>query len=215
MQTIASVLYQIDKAKFVLIAKNENLALKKIEEQLISAIYEIIINKISYDIKEIKTSNTSLTDEKGEMREFIKAGSSGVETYKITKKSIRDKSIYDEDFMEIDSQIEGTTIDESDDKRITVFGKLPRVNIPTAHGRSYNPDFGYVVEDNEKKELYFVVETKGYDTFEAISKKEQLQIKSAKAFFKALQTQGFDVKYKTKLNSPELSQMINDILKAP
>lgn len=31
-------------------------------------------------------------------------------------------------------------------KRITVFGKLPKVNIPTAHGRHYNPHFGYVIE---------------------------------------------------------------------
>jgi len=38
-KTIANVLHQIDKEKFELIAKNENVALKKIEEQLISAIY--------------------------------------------------------------------------------------------------------------------------------------------------------------------------------
>lgn len=212
-QTIASVLNKIDKEKFELIAKNENLALKKIEEQLISAIYETIINKISYDIKEIRTRNTSLTDEKGNMREFINVGSLGRESYKITKKSIKDKSIYDEDFMEIDSDIEGLTINESDDKRITVFGKLPRVNIPTAHGRNYNPDFGYVIEVADNKELYFVVETKGYDKFDDIGTKEKLQIKSAEAFFKELHNKGFNVKYETKLNSPELSQLISEIVK--
>lgn len=204
LQTIAKVLGEIDKEKFSLIPKNENVALKKIEEQLISAIYETIINKISYDLKEIRTTN---------IKDTLGAGSLGRETYKITKKSIREKSIYDEDFMEVDSELEKTTIDESDDKRIIVFGKLPRVNIPTAHGRNYNPDFGYVIETNDKKELYFVVETKGYDTFEQVSDSEQLQIKSAEAFFKELQNRGFDVKYKTKLNTPELSQMINDVLK--
>lgn len=204
MQTVMKVLGEIDKEKFELIPKNENVALKKIEEQLISAIYETIINKISYDIKEIRTTN---------IKDTLGAGSLGKETYKITKKSIREKSIYDEDFMEVDSELEKTTIDESDDKRIIVFGKLPRVNIPTAHGRHYNPDFGYVIETNDKKELYFVVETKGYDTFEQISDSEKLQIKSAEAFFKELQNRGFDVKYKTKLNTPELSQMINDVLK--
>ena len=45
--------------------------------------------------------------------------------------------------MEVDSNIEKLTIDESDDKKITVVAKF---NIPTAHGRSYNPDFGYVIE---------------------------------------------------------------------
>lgn len=203
-KTIASVLHQIDKEKFELIAKNENVALKKLEEQLISAIYETIINKISYDIKEIRASN---------IKDTLNAGSLGKEVYKITKKSIREKSIYDEDFMEVDSELEKITIDESDDKNIIVFGKLPQVNIPTAHGRSYNPDFGYVIETDEKKELYFVVETKGVDAEIGLRPKEKLQIESAKAFFKALQNKGFNVKYETKLNSPQLSVMISDILK--
>lgn len=213
LQTVASVLQGIKKEKFALIATNENLALKKIEEQLISAIYDTIINKISYDIKEIKTSNTSLTDKYGHVKDFINVGSLGIETYKITKKSIQEKSIYAENFMEVDSNIEKVTIDESDDKKITVFAKLPKVNIPTAHGRNYNPDFGYVIEQNSKKELYFIVETKGYDTFDEISTKEKLQIKSAEAFFQQLKAKGINVEYKTKLNSPELSQMISDIMK--
>ena len=59
--------------------------------------------------------------------------------------------------------------------------------------------------------MYFIVETKGYDNFDEISTKEKLQIKSAEAFFKQLKKQGINVEYKTKLNSPELSQMISDI----
>ena len=213
MQTIAKVLHGIKKEKFDLIYQNENLALKKIEEQLVSSIYEVIINKISYDLKEIKTCNTSLTDKNGNLKEFIPEGSLGTETYKIKSKNIRDLSIYDEDFMEVDSNIEKLTIDESSDKRITVFGKLPKVNIPTAHGRHYNPDFGYVIEIGNGKELYFVVETKGYDKFDDISTKEKLQIKSAEAFFKKLREMGVNVEYQTKLNSPDLSQIISDILK--
>ena len=213
MQTIAKVLHGIKKEKFDLIYQNENLALKKIEEQLVSSIYEVIINKISYDLKEIKTCNTSLTDKNGNLKEFIPEGSLGTETYKIKSKNIRDLSIYDEDFMEVDSNIEKLTIDESSDKRITVFGKLPKVNIPTAHGRHYNPDFGYVIEIGNGKELYFVVETKGYDKFDDISTKEKLQIKSAEAFFRKLREMGVNVEYQTKLNSPDLSQIISDILK--
>lgn len=215
MKTIASVLHQIDKEKFELIAKNENMALQKIEDELVGAIYETIINKISYDLKEIKTCNTSLTDANGKLKEFIYTGSLGVETYKLGKKSLQEKSLYDEDFMEVDSTIEKTTIDESDDKRITVFGKLPKVNIPTAHGKSYNPDFGYVIECDDKKELYFVVETKGYEKFDEISASEKLKIKSAQAFFKKLQEKGINVHFETKLNSPELSQLISDIMKKP
>ncbi|MCT7597260.1 restriction endonuclease [Aliarcobacter butzleri] len=213
MQTVAKILHGIKKEKFDLIYQNENLALKKIEEQLVSSIYEVIINKISYDLKEIKTCNTSLTDKNGNLKEFIPEGSLGTETYKIKSKNIRDLSIYDEDFMEVDSGAEKIAIDESSDKRITVFGKLPKVNIPTAHGRHYNPDFGYVIEIGNGKELYFVVETKGYDKFDDISTKEKLQIKSAEAFFKKLREMGVNVEYQTKLNSPDLSQLISEILK--
>lgn len=213
MQTVAKILHGIKKEKFDLIYQNENLALKKIEEQLVSSIYEVIINKISYDLKEIKTCNTSLTDKNGNLKEFIPEGSLGTETYKIKSKNIRELSIYDEDFMEVDSGAEKVTIDESSDKRITVFGKLPKVNIPTAHGRHYNPDFGYVIETKEGKELYFIVESKGYDKFDDISTKEKLQIKSAEAFFKKLREMGVNVEYQTKLNSPDLSQLISDILK--
>ncbi|MFW3405614.1 DEAD/DEAH box helicase family protein [Aliarcobacter butzleri] len=46
MQTVAKILHGIKKEKFDLIYQNENLALKKIEEQLVSSIYEVIINKI-------------------------------------------------------------------------------------------------------------------------------------------------------------------------
>lgn len=213
MKTIATVLGSIDEKKFELIPLNENLSLRKIEEQLVSAIYGTIINKISYDVKEIKTSNTSLTDKKGNLKAFINAGSLGVDKYEIKKPSIKAKSIYNEEFMEVDSKIEKTTIDESDDKKITVFAKLPKVNIPTAHGRHYNPDFGYVINKGDQKELYFIVETKGYDNFDDISFKEKLQIKSAKAFFKQLKSKGINVEFQTKLNGDELSQMITDMSK--
>lgn len=212
MQTVACVLNKINKEKFALISKNENYALERLKEQLIDAIYEVIVNKISYDLKEIKTFNTSLTDEKGDMREFINEGSLGREKYIINNESVKEKSIYDENFMEVDSEIEKTTIEESNDTKITVFGKLPRVNIPTAHGRNYNPDFGFVLQGKDKKELYFIVETKGYDTFNEIGVKEKLQIKSAEKFFEKLKEKGVNIEYKTKLNSPELSQLISDIL---
>lgn len=211
VETIATILMKIDKEKFQLIAQNENLALKLISDELIGAIYDTIINKISYDIKRIEVQNTALTID-GRVKGFITAGSLGRERYEISKDIIRQKSIYDENFMEVDSAIEGLTIDESNHKKITIFAKLPKVNIPTAHGRSYNPDFGYVIEQDDKKELFFIVETKGYDNYSDISTKEKLQIASAKAFFEELKKQGVNVEYRTKLNSPQLSQMISDIL---
>ncbi|MEA1953268.1 MAG: DEAD/DEAH box helicase family protein [Campylobacterota bacterium] len=210
--TIATILQQIKKYKFELIAKNENLALKIIENELISAIYDTIINKISYDVTQVEVKNTSLTKD-GIVKDFISVGSLGRDRHNITKKSIQERSVYDEKFMEVDSNIESLTIDESTHKKITVFAKLPKVNIPTAHGKSYNPDFGYVIEQDDKKELYFIVETKGYDDFNEIGTTEKLKIASAEAFFNELKSQGINVEYQTKLNNQELSTMIGGIIK--
>lgn len=115
--------------------------------------------------------------------------------------------------MMVDSKIESIAIDEANNEKIVVFGKLPRVNIPTAHGRSYNPDFGYVIKSQDEDEIYLVVETKGYDSSSGIGLVEKIQIGSARAFFEKLRKSGVNSEYRTKLNKPELSQLISDVLK--
>jgi type III restriction enzyme len=102
IQTIATILSKIQKDKFEQIANNENLALKIIANELISAIYDTIINKISYDIKIVEIKNTSLTKD-GIVKDFISVGSLGRDRHNITKNSIQERNIYDEKFMEVDS----------------------------------------------------------------------------------------------------------------
>jgi type III restriction enzyme len=209
MKTIATVLSKIDKEKFLIMTSNENMALARLKEVFISAIYKVIVNKISYEIKEVKVNNTAFIDKDGNLRSHLKGGALGKEVYAINNKTVLDKSIYDEKFMEVDSEIERDTIDESIHTNITVFGKLPSLKIPTPHGKSYSPDFAYVLNDGEHQELYLVVETKGYDSFTKIGNDEQLKIKSAERFFETLKEQkGIEVTFKTKINGDELSQMI-------
>jgi type III restriction enzyme len=214
LKTVATILSNIDKEKFELIKTNENMALKRLKDLLINSIYEVIINKISYDIKEINIKNTAFMDKDGELRDYLNGGALGRDVYKIKNKEVLKRSIYNENFMEVDSEIEKMTIDESSVKSITVFGKLPKVSIPTPHGRSYSPDFGYVIEGKNEKELYLVVETKGYDSISDIDMKEQLKIKSAEKFFEQLKYEkGIEVLFKTKINKDELSGIITEIKK--
>ncbi|CAA6806356.1 MAG: Type III restriction-modification system restriction subunit (EC [uncultured Sulfurovum sp.] len=212
MQTVSTVLSKINKEKFLLIASNENMALGRLKDIFIGAIYEVIVNKISYDIKEVKVNNTAFIDKNGNLREALKGGALGKEVYPIRNKSVLEKSIYDEKFMEVDSEIEKVTIDESMHQKITVFGKLPSLKIPTPHGKSYSPDFAYVIDNGESSELYLVVETKGYDAFSEIGNAEKLKIKSAERFFESLKEQkGIEVSFRTKINGNELSQMISEM----
>ncbi|WP_120890321.1 type III restriction-modification system endonuclease [Helicobacter pylori] len=211
-KSVAKVLENIDENKFNEIKKNEQEGLRRLEDLFLEIIYQNIEDKISYQMREttIKNrKNDAFYDEKGEIREFLD-GSLGADKYEIKNSSVREKCLY-ENFMQVDSKIEKDTIEESNDTKIIVFGKLPRVKIPIGLNQTYSPDFGYVVENNDKKVL-LVVETKGVDKKSELRPEEERKISTAKKFFEALKKQGVNIEYQTKLNNDQLSALINEVL---
>ncbi|EMG80598.1 type III restriction-modification system endonuclease [Helicobacter pylori] len=211
-KSVAKVLENIDENKFNEIKKNEQEGLKRLEDLFLEAIYQNIKDKISYQMREttIKNrKNDAFYDEKGEIREFLN-GSLGADKYEIKNSSAQEKCLY-ENFMQVDSEIEKDTIEESNDTKIIVFGKLPRVKIPVGLNQTYSPDFGYVVENNDKKVL-LVVETKGVDKKSELRPEEERKISTAEKFFEALKKQGVNIEYQTKLNDDQLSALINEVL---
>ncbi len=211
-KSVAKVLEKIDENKFNEIKKNEQEGLKRLEELFLEIIYQNIEDKISYQMREttIKNrKNDAFYDEKGEIREFLD-GNLGVDKYEIKNSSAQEKCLY-ENFMQVDSEIEKDTIEESNDTKIIVFGKLPRVKIPIGLNQTYSPDFGYVVENNDKKVL-LVVETKGVDKKNELREEEKRKISTAKKFFEALKKQGVNIEYKTKMKKDQLSALINEVL---
>ncbi|MUU28799.1 DEAD/DEAH box helicase [Helicobacter pylori] len=211
-KSVAKVLEKIDENKFNEIKKNEQEGLKRLEDLFLEIIYQNIEDKISYQMREttIKNrKNDAFYDEKGEIREFLN-GSLGADKYEIKSSSAQEKCLY-ENFMQVDSEIEKDTIEESNDTKIIVFGKLPRVKIPIGLNQTYSPDFGYVVENNDKKVL-LVVETKGVDKKSELRPEEERKISTAKKFFEALKKQGVNIEYQTKLNDDQLSALINEVL---
>lgn len=203
-KSVAKVLENIDENKFNEIKKNEQEGLRRLEELFLEIIYQNIKDKISYQMREttIKNrKNDAFYDEKGEIREFLD-GSLGADKYEIKNSSVREKCLY-ENFMQVDSEIEKDTIEESNDTKIIVFGKLPRVKIPIGLNQTYSPDFGYVVENNDKKVL-LVVETKGVDKKSELRPEEERKISTAKKFFEALKKQGVNIEYKTKMEKDQL-----------
>ncbi|GAA9617685.1 type III restriction-modification system endonuclease [Helicobacter pylori] len=211
-KSVAKVLENIDENKFELIKKNEQESLRRLEELFLEIIYQNIKDKISYQMREttIKNrKNDAFYNEKGEIREFLD-GSLGVDKYEIKNSSAQEKCLY-ENFMQVDSEIEKDTIEESNDTKIIVFGKLPRVKIPIGLNQTYSPDFGYVVENNDKKVL-LVVETKGVEHENELREEEKRKISTAKKFFEALKKQGVNIEYKTKIKKDQLSALINEVL---
>ncbi|WP_154405020.1 type III restriction-modification system endonuclease [Helicobacter pylori] len=211
-KSVAKVLENIDKNKFELIKKNEQEGLRRLEELFLEIIYQNIKDKISYQMRETTIKdrkNDAFYDEKGEIREFLDGSLRG-DKYEIKNSSAREKCLY-ENFMQVDSEIEKDTIEESNDTKIIVFGKLPKVKIPVGLNQTYSPDFGYVVENNDKKVL-LVVETKGVEHENELREEEKRKISTAKKFFEALKKQGVNIEYKTKLSNDQLSALINEVL---
>ncbi|MFP6298333.1 DEAD/DEAH box helicase family protein [Helicobacter pylori] len=211
-KSVAKVLEKIDENKFNEIKKNEQEGLRQLEELFLEIIYQNIKDKISYQMREttIKNrKNDAFYDEKGEIREFLDGSLRG-DKYEIKNSSAQEKCLY-ENFMQVESEIEKDTIEESNDTKIIVFGKLPRVKIPVGLNQTYSPDFGYVVENNDKKVL-LVVETKGVENENELREEEKRKISTAKKFFEALKKQGVNIEYKTKLSNDQLSALINEIL---
>ncbi|WQW97855.1 type III restriction-modification system endonuclease [Helicobacter pylori] len=211
-KSVAKVLENIDENKFDLIKKNEQESLRRLEELFLEIIYQNIKDKISYQMRETTIKdrkNDAFYDEKGEIREFLDGSLVG-DKYEIKNSSAQEKCLY-ENFMQVESEIEKDTIEESNDTKIIVFGKLPRVKIPIGLNQTYSPDFGYVVENNDKKVL-LVVETKGVENESELRDEEKRKISTAKKFFKALKKQGVNIEYKTKIKKDQLSALINEVL---
>ncbi len=212
-KSVAKVLENIDENKFDLIKKNEQESLRRLEELFLEIIYQNIKDKISYQMREttIKNrKNDAFYDEKGEIREFLDGSLVG-DKYEIKNSSAQERCLY-ENFMQVESEIEKDTIEESNDTKIIVFGKLPRVKIPIGLNQTYSPDFGYVVENNDKKVL-LVVETKGVENESELREEEKRKISTAKKFFEALKKQGVNIEYKTKMGKDQLSALVNEVLK--
>ncbi len=211
-KSVAKVLEKIDKNKFDLIKKNEQEGLRRLEELFLEIIYQNIKDKISYQMRETTIKdrkNDAFYDEKGEIREFLDGGLVG-DKYEIKNSSAQERCLY-ENFMQVESEIEKDTIEESNDTKIIVFGKLPRVKIPVGLNQTYSPDFGYVVENNDKKVL-LVAETKGVDKKGELRPEEERKISTAKKFFEALKKQGVNIEYETKMRKDQLSALINEVL---
>ncbi|WQT29106.1 type III restriction-modification system endonuclease [Helicobacter pylori] len=211
-KSVAKVLENIDENKFELIKKNEQESLRRLEELFLEIIYQNIKDKISYQMREttIKNrKNDAFYDEKGGIREFLDGSLRGYK-YEIENSSAQEKCLY-ENFMQVESKFEENTIEESNDTKIIVFGKLPRVKIPIGLNQTYSPDFGYVVENNDKKVL-LVVETKGVENESELREEEKRKISTAKKFFEALKKQGVNIEYKTKIKKDQLSALINEVL---
>lgn len=161
-----------------------------------------------FGIEYQKVSNeihpTKFTDEKGNVLKEISASDVGV---MYSENKVADSYLLDELFY--DSELEKQNIEENL-KEVVVFSKIPKnsIKIPVAGGKSYSPDFAYVLNYEDKsKKLYFVVETKN-TAEESLRNEEKQKIRHAEKFF----GDTIKIKFRKQFSNKKIEDLIREII---
>lgn len=187
-----------------------------LQEILNEEIHKSVVESVGYNFSgEIQINDGDpFFDTDGTPRQTIAAGKIGKYP---TNEEPADHYLYDK--IRYDSQIEKVASVKSNAAstvnagEITVFAKLPRLSIPTPY-RHYNPDFAYYINTKEGKKIFFIVETKGYDSERAIPSDERANIAYARKFFQQLNDEvGDDIEviFKQRINRDNLTELLQDI----
>lgn len=190
--------------------KAERLLLRIISDE----IHRSVVESVGYEFDGTVSieSQSIFYDEDGKPRKTIKGSLLGRFP---SEKSPAEHYLYDK--IRFDSNIEECeaieAVKEVNRNEIRVFAKLPRISIPTPY-RRYNPDFAYYLHTKEEKKIFFVVETKGYDSENDIPADEKRNISYAKKFFQQLDKEvGKNIKviFKQRINEQNLSELLQGI----
>ncbi len=206
---LLKILNQIDLVKF---RSNPEAAERLLTAMIQDTIHRTILEKVEYEFAEATVYGNGLQHEDGSP---IRAMSSTKLGKAYADEAPPKTFLYDT--IPYDSHIELQSIREGDmewmagrSRSITVFAKLPRINIPTPY-KTYNPDFAYVINNGGDKTLFLVVETKGYDSNVAIPEAEQKKIEYGRKFFESLQRTlpyGTEVCFQRRLNAEDMSEIL-------
>ena len=168
-------------------------------------------------------SNTAFSDTdplftaQGQPRQSIKTSELG--KYKTpqnpSENYLYEKIIYD---SSIELEVIKEDIKKAQDFSVKVFAKLPKFTIPTPY-KDYQPDFAYVLESKSGATIFFVCETKGYESTSDIPSPQKRKIDYARRFFESLNEhfkathQNAKVIFTTRINKQDLLATINQALK--
>jgi len=147
---------------------------------------------------------TKLTDSKGNALNEISASDVGVLSSDL---DVADSYFFDKLFY--DSDLEKTNI-ETEIKEVVVFTKIPKnsIKIPVAGGKSYSPDFAYVLNfGNGDKKLHFIVETKNVNGEGGLRDEEKQKIKHAEKFFNG----NVKIEFRTQFSNNKIVDLIKEI----
>ena len=140
------------------------------------------IDKFSIEYKKVSNNihPTKLTDENGNALSEISASDIGIF---FSDEDVAQSYFFDE--LYYDSELEMKNI-KTEINEVIVFTKIPKnsIKIPVAGGKTYSPDFAYVLKFKDgKQKLNFIVETKDVGSDDGLREEEKAKIKHAEKFF--------------------------------
>jgi len=177
-----------------------------IEERFNFFLMANAIDKFSIEYKKVSNNihPTKLTDAKGNVLKEITASDVGV---LFSDEVVANTYFFDE--LYYDSELEKTNI-KKDIEEVIVFTKIPKnsIKIPVAGGKSYSPDFAYVLKfKNGEQKLNFIVETKNYSNESNLNDEEKFKIKHAEKFF----GETVKINFKTQFSNNKIVDLIKEI----
>ncbi len=174
---VLKVFNQIDKNK---LQTNPQKTVKLVLSYLKEAVHNSLLQKVEYQFNEL-SSEINFTALHGANGQYLTEIKSTLLGRFFSDKTPPNNLLYDT--MVYDSKIELDIMQHDpqsvNNQQITIFAKLPKIAIPTPY-KTYNPDFAYLVEKPDGKQLFLVVESKGYDQASDIDVQEQKKIDYAK-----------------------------------
>lgn len=163
------------------------------------------LNKFGIAYQKVSSSvhPTRFTEKNGEVKKYIGASAIGVFH---SDEKVAEDYFFDELFY--DSELEKENI-QTKISEVVVFTKIPKnsIKIPVAGGKSYSPDFAYVLNNKDgNKKLYFVVETKNTDE-KSLRDEEKQKIKHAEKFF----AHHIKIKFRKQFRSQKIISLIQEV----
>lgn len=152
---------------------------------------------------------TKFTDIKGNPKGEILASDLGIDC--IDDDPLK-QFLFDSVFF--DSELEKQNLTQSEIKEVQVFTKIPKnsIKIPVAGGKSYSPDFAYIIKTSNGDILNLILESKNVDSDDNLRLEEHQKIKHAEKLFNEI---GFGIKvvFKEQFKQDSVRQIIENVLK--
>ncbi len=215
---LLELLNKLNKQNFTNSPKAAFESLKNIYKE---ELHKNLLLSVGYEFIQSYSNNSLLYDENGTPKENIEAQKLGkfIAKDSTSQKPLTPASNYLFDKVIYDSQIEKEVITKDpqtiDNKSIIVFAKLPKFSIPTPF-KQYEPDFAYLLQDENGQKIFFICETKGYDDERSIPELERKKIDYAKRFFQSLQEslkdENIKVLYSTRINKQDLLASLKEAI---